>query len=86
MMTMTMILTKTSELTIVRRDPESRLRTSRLPEGPSKASSFAGGEDDNNLGRTFTGEGIGSKCGENMIRLYIMSLTHSLKVLNCIGD
>ena len=40
MMVMVMIMsrTKTSELTIVRRSPESRLSTSRLPEGLSRAS------------------------------------------------
>ena len=38
MMVMMMSRTKTSELTIVRRSPESRLSTSRLPEGLSKAS------------------------------------------------
>ena len=38
MMVMMMSRTKTSELTIVRRSPESRLSTSRLPEGLSRAS------------------------------------------------
>ena len=38
MMIMMMPRTKTSELTIVRRSPESRLSTSRLPEGLSRAS------------------------------------------------
>ena len=38
MMVMMMPRTKTSELTIVRRSPESRLSTSRLPEGLSRAS------------------------------------------------